>query len=571
MTLYRLMDRNTIAAFLFIAIILILYPLYLEIITPEKIKPPGDNIQTSRRYEVLTENTTEKIKTENVETRAGRLYTVYDSPAEEKNITINSNLYQAIISSIGGGSIVSFRLKHHLLKNDSTVNLIDDKNKRSLYLSFVSIDGDPIVLKKPWETDTSLRKIDVTEKSETIIFQQKVIYNDQNYLIEKRLTFHPNSYSIDMFLNLSELSDIIHLGNYAVTWSGGLPQTENNPKDELTWFGGYVYQAGKPYAFEKLSSGIKDDPSYWGKVSGNTDWIAVRSKYFVSALIPEDGTGPVEVNLGKARDNQNVYSYKAHFQAKEPGSRLSLYLGPLEYKRIKDLGVGLSSIMNFGIAPIRPISKGVLWLLKFLHQFIPNYGLVLVLFSVFVKILVYPLTKKSYQSTKEMQAIQPLVADLKEKHKKDPTKLNKATMKLYKEHGVNPLGGCLPLLLQMPLLFALFQVFRSTIELRNAPFIFWINDLSGPDIVYNLPFSLPIYGDHIAVLPLIMGITMFLQQKMMPTQASGQQKFMSYFMTGFFILLFNNFPSGLNLYYTLFNVFTILQQKYLTPSQQPAK
>ena len=565
------MDRNTIAAFLFIAIILILYPLYLEIITPEKIKPPGDNIQTSRRYEVLTENTTEKIKTENVETRAGRLYTVYDSPAEEKNITINSNLYQAIISSIGGGSIVSFKLKHHLLKNDSTVNLIDDKNKRNLYLSFISIDGDPIVLKKPWETDASLRKIDVTEKSETIIFQQKVIYNDQNYLIEKRLTFHPNSYSIDMFLDLSELSDIIHLGNYAVTWSGGLPQTENNPKDELTWFGGYVYQAGKPYAFEKLSSGIKDDPSYWGRVSGNTDWIAVRSKYFVSALIPETGTGPVEINLGKASDNQNVYNYKAHFQANEPGSRLSLYLGPLEYKRIKDLDVGLSSIMNFGIAPIRPISKGVLWLLKFLHQFIPNYGLVLVLFSVFVKILVYPLTKKSYQSTKEMQAIQPLVAELKEKHKKDPTKLNKATMKLYKEHGVNPLGGCLPLLLQMPLLFALFQVFRSTIELRNAPFIFWINDLSGPDIVYNLPFSLPIYGDHIAVLPLIMGITMFLQQKMMPTQASGQQKFMSYFMTGFFILLFNNFPSGLNLYYTLFNVFTILQQKYLTPSQQPDK
>ncbi len=565
------MDRNTITAFLFIAIILILYPLYLEIITPEKIKQPGGNTQTSSRHEIVTEKTTEKIETENAEATAGGRYAVYDSPAEEKNITINSNLYQARISSIGGGSIISFKLKHHFLKNDSTVNLIDDKNKRNLYLSFVSIDGDPIVLKKPWETDASLRKIDVTEKSETIIFQQKVIYNDQNYLIEKRLTFHPNSYSIDMFLDLSELSDIIHLGNYAVTWNGGLPQTENNPKDELTWFGGYVYQAGKPYAFEKLSSGIKDDPSYWGKVSGNTDWIAVRSKYFVSALIPETGTGPVEVNLGKAGDNQNVYNYKAHFQANEPGSRLSLYLGPLEYKRIKDLDVGLSSIMNFGIAPIRPISKGVLWLLKFLHQFIPNYGLVLVLFSVFVKILVYPLTKKSYQSTKEMQAIQPLVAELKDKHKKDPTKLNKATMKLYKEHGVNPLGGCLPLLLQMPLLFALFQVFRSTIELRNAPFVFWINDLSGPDIVYHLPFSLPIYGDHIAVLPLIMGITMFLQQKMMPTQASGQQKFMAYFMTGFFILLFNNFPSGLNLYYTLFNVFTILQQKYLTPSQLPAK
>ena len=565
------MDRNTIAAFLFIAIILILYPLYLEVITPEKIKTPGSNRQTSRQHETVTEKTTEKLETEKAGDMASDQYAVYDSPAEEKNITINSNLYQAKISTIGGGSIVSFRLKHHLLKNDSTVNLINDKNKRNLYLSFVSIDGDLIVLKKPWETDASLKKIDVTEKSETIVFQQKVLYNDQNYLIEKRLTFHPNSYSIDLFLNLSELSDIIHLGSYAITWSGGLPQTENNPKDELTYFGGYVYQAGKPYAFEKLSSGIKDDPSYWGKVSGNTDWIAVRSKYFVSALIPETGTGPVEVNLGKANDNQSVYNYKAHFQANEPGSMVSLYLGPLEYKRIKDLGVGLSSLMNFGFAPIRPISKGVLWLLKFLHQFIPNYGLVLVLFSVLVKILVYPLTKKSYQSTKEMQAIQPLVAELKEKHKKDPTKLNKATMALYKEHGVNPLGGCLPLLLQMPLLFALFQVFRSTIELRNAPFVFWINDLSGPDIVYHLPFSLPVYGGHIAVLPLIMGVTMFLQQKMMPTQASGQQKFMSYFMTGFFILLFNNFPSGLNLYYTLFNVFTILQQKFLTPPQQPTK
>jgi len=565
------MDRNTVAAFLFIAIILILYPLYLEFITPEKIKTPDGNIQTSSRYEITTEKTTEKIETENAKERADDLYAVYDFPSEEKNITINSNLYRATVSTLGGGSIVSFRLKHHLLKNDSTVNLIDDKNKRNLYLSFVSIDGDLIVLKKPWETDVSLKKIDVTEKSETITFQQKVIYNNQNYLIEKSLTFYPNSYSIDLFLNLSELSDIIHLGNYAVTWSGGLPQTENNPQDELTYFGGYVYQAGKPYAFEKLSSGIKNDPSYWGKVSGNTDWVAVRSKYFVSALIPETGTGPVEVNLGKENDNQYVYNYKAHFQANEPGSRLSLYLGPLEYKRIKDLDVGLSSLMNFGIAPIRPISKGVLWLLKFLHQFIPNYGVVLVLFSILIKILVYPLTKKSYQSTKEMQAIQPLVAELKEKHKKDPTKLNKATMALYKEHGVNPLGGCLPLLLQMPLLFALFQVFRSTIELRNAPFVFWINDLSSPDVIYHLPFSLPVYGGHIAVLPLVMGVTMFLQQKMMPTQASGQQKFLSYFMTGFFILLFNNFPSGLNLYYTLFNVFTILQQKFLTPPQQPAK
>jgi YidC/Oxa1 family membrane protein insertase len=121
----------------------------------------------------------------------------------------------------------------------------------------------------------------------------------------------------------------------------------------------------------------------------------------------------------------------------------------------------------------------------------------------------------------------------------------------------------------MPLLISLFQVFRSTIELRGAPFVLWIKDLSSPDTVVDLPFTIPVYGDHIAVLPILMGITMFLQQKMMPTQASSQQKYMSYFMTVFFTLLFNNFPSGLNLYYTLFNLLTILQQKYLTPAATP--
>ena len=181
---------------------------------------------------------------------------------------------------------------------------------------------------------------------------------------------------------------------------------------------------------------------------------------------------------------------------------------------------------------------GVLWLLKYLNGWIPNYGIVLILFSVVVKIVVYPLTKKSHQSSKEMQALQPEIAKLKEKHKNNPQKLNQATMGLYKEHGVNPLGGCLPLLIQMPLLISLFQVFRSTIELRGAYFVGWITDLSAPDVVFRLPFSIPLYGDGFAILPIIMGVTMFVQQKMMPTQASGQQKFMSYFMTGFFVLLF---------------------------------
>ena len=220
--------------------------------------------------------------------------------------------------------------------------------------------------------------------------------------------------------------------------------------------------------------------------------------------------------------------------------------------------------MNFGWAIIRPISKGVLWTLKSMHGYIPNYGVILIVFSIMVKLIVYPLTKKSYESTKAMQAIQPEISSLRDKHKNNPTKLNKATMELYKKKGVNPMGSCLPILLQMPLLIALFTVFRSTIELRGEPFVFWINDLSAPDIIFNLPFKVPIYGDYVCALPIIMALSMYAQQKMMTVGGpqQEQQKMMQYFMMGFFFLLFNSFPSGLNLYYTLFNVLTIIQQKF---------
>ena len=162
------MDRNTISAFLLIAIILIFYPIYLKIITPEKPKTFSDNSQTYSPQKVPIERKTETIKTEENTAEYGDSHTVFDLPSEEKKITINSNLYQATVSNLGGGSIISFKLKNYLLKNDSTVNLIDDKNKRNLYISFISIDGDLIELKKPWETDTPDRTLDVTRKSKTI-------------------------------------------------------------------------------------------------------------------------------------------------------------------------------------------------------------------------------------------------------------------------------------------------------------------------------------------------------------------------------------------------------------------
>tara|TARA_Y100000590_G_C15237700_1_gene832527 strand:- start:6 stop:695 length:690 start_codon:yes stop_codon:yes gene_type:complete len=222
--------------------------------------------------------------------------------------------------------------------------------------------------------------------------------------------------------------------------------------------------------------------------------------------------------------------------------------------------------MSLGWAIFRPLGRLVTWSLAKLYTLIPNYGLVVILFAFIVKILLNPLTKQSFVSNKKMQALQPEIQKLKEKYKNDPQRASRAQMELFKERGVNPMGGCLPLLLQMPILISFFTVFRSTIEFRGAPFVAWISDLSAPDTL------LSIGGFPINVLPVFMGLTMFLQQKMMATPgAGGQQKFMLYFMNVFFLFLFYSFPSGLNLYYSVFNVLSIVQQKYFIPDVVPEK
>jgi len=362
---------------------------------------------------------------------------------------------------------------------------------------------------------------------------------------------------MDIEIDVSSVSDDILGGGFLFSWPGGLPTTEKDTITEKTYFGAYLYQGG-----ELLDIKAGSGETFKNEYKGQTDWVAIRTKYFVTALLDNGSNQIMGSTISASNTTKELYDIAIELPTNQKVD-VSLYLGPLEYDRVKNLNANLESIMNFGWTIIRPISKGVLWTLKSMHNYIPNYGIILIIFSIMVKLIVYPLTKKSYQSTKAMQALQPEINNLKEKYKNNPTKLNQATMELYKKKGVNPLGSCLPMLLQMPLLIALFTVFRSTIELRGEPFVFWIKDLSAPDIIFNLPFKIPIYGDYVCALPIIMALSMYAQQKMMTVDGANQeqQKLMQYFMMGFFFLLFNSFPSGLNLYYTLFNVLTIAQQK----------
>ncbi|OQY12637.1 MAG: hypothetical protein B6I31_02815 [Desulfobacteraceae bacterium 4572_19] len=212
------------------------------------------------------------------------------------------------------------------------------------------------------------------------------------------------------------------------------------------------------------------------------------------------------------------------------------------------------------------IAKPCLWLMNFIYKFIPNYGVAIIILTILIKLLFWPLGNKSYKSMAEMKKLQPLMMEIREKYKNDKQRMNKEVMGLYKTYKVNPMSGCLPMIVQMPIFFALYRMLYSAIELRHAPFFGWITDLSAPDRLFHFGFQIPFMDPPcgIPVLTLIMGGTMILQQKMSPPAGDPTQAKMMMLMPVFFTFIFINFSSGLVLYWLVNNVLSISQQYYIT-------
>jgi YidC/Oxa1 family membrane protein insertase len=234
---------------------------------------------------------------------------------------------------------------------------------------------------------------------------------------------------------------------------------------------------------------------------------------------------------------------------------------------VEALGVGLETNIEMGMNFIRPVSVAVLWAMKSVYKFVPNYGWVIVIISILTKVLFYRLTHKSFKSIKEMQDLQPRIQALKEKYGADRRRLSEETMKLYKEAGVNPLGGCLPMLLQMPVFIALFNVLSYMIELRGAHFVGWITDLSQQDVLFKLPIGLPLIGDNFSLLPIIMGASMWAQSKLggSPTgqPSPGIPPGFNTLLPIVFTVLFYKMPSGLVIYWTINTALSVVQQYYI--------
>ncbi|HPN42585.1 MAG TPA: membrane protein insertase YidC [bacterium] len=579
------MNKKTILAFLLIGFILILVntPFYQKLVNPKGYEARQKAIAQRQQQALqqqdqpastpapITELQPAHQPEENqiiqpgLTPPAGIVY----ANKPERLFTIETDLYTAQFSS-HGAVLKQWNLKKYQDTNKNNVQMIPTDAAGTFAIQFETINGDTL--------NTAMLSFDINADSVILLQNQdnatlSFITNiTETGQLLKVYEFSNNSYQVKLDVSLINLDTFISGKAYSLIAPDGLLSTEKILKDDM------MYAKAGFAANGKINKNYKAN-GHLNKIQASIDWVGVRTKYFTLSIIPQDRKGDYAEIIGHelpvpglTKDKWKKFAIglvMPYLGETRQENSFILYIGPLDSDLLKTLQVKLEDFLDMGAKIIYPFSVAILWSFKKLHLFIPNYGIVLIIFSILIKIIIYPLTHKSFESMKRMQSLAPKLNELKEKYKSDPQRLNQETMKLYKQEKVNPMGSCLPTLLQLPLLWALFIVFRTTIELRHEPFFWWIKDLSNPDTIATLPFAIPLYGDSINILPLFMGITMFIQQKM--TMTDPKQKMLLYFMPIFLTLLFNSFPSGLNLYYALFNILSIIQQKWLVPDTQPVQ
>ena len=589
------MDKQTVLAFILIGALLILW-MYLNAPEPQRQLPTKSSDSTlvtdttaqeqlqQKPKKVLPkkEEITKKEKPASEDSlKYGKYFTLPSKP--EKIITLENDLVKMEFSTHGGNILKYYLKKFHNwysagVENDSAnfyqthVQLIKASKGGDYDLSFVSIDGKAINTAN-LDFDVKLNKPVYKLTGNDSVIVTFTLNISENKYIKKIYVFYGDKYSLKSEIELRGMNNIISNNTYDLVWDNGIRFVEYNSVDEANYSDASVYYGGDQVVVDASSVKEKKQENFNGRI----DWVAVRNKYFAAIIAPRDPSKVDGAYIEGSRKDiaNNGVSESYNVQLIVPFNNtdfekntFTLYIGPVDYGILNKYGNHLSAIVDFGSFfglkfLVRPIAIYILLpLFNFLHLFIPNYGVVIIVFSLIIKFVLYPLTKSSYQSMKKMQLLQPKITELKEKYKDDPQKVNKETMKLYSTYGVNPAGGCLPLLLQMPIFIALWGLFRVAIELRQKPFIFWITDLSRPDIIYHMSFKLPIFGiDQLSGLAMLMGVTTFFQQKM--SMKDPKQQALVYVMPIMLTILFMSFPSGLNLYYFMFNVLSIAQQYYI--------
>jgi YidC/Oxa1 family membrane protein insertase len=467
-----------------------------------------------------------------------------------KEITVDTDLYTLIITE-DGAAVKSFVLKNYKESHNSDslgMELVQTDASQGLPLQFSW--GSAVPSRLLYTSDADKLHLSADQTAGSLHF---VATSASGLQVERVYSFNNNSYLMDLSVTVSNNGEAplqgtpqVHLVNTPFGKTG-------SPADRFLFNGPATFLNG-----ELLQIKPDDFKDGTKSLQGRVDWAGYEGNYFLCAVLPGSETPQTFTMQGNA--DLTYTQLAGALDTIQPKGTVTYqyhaFYGPKKLQMLKAIGYNLDKSVNFGWFDV--IAKPTLWLLNMFYGVFHNYGIAIILVTVLFKGLFWPISQKGLKSMKNMQKLQPKMAKIKEKYKDDPTKMNQEVMNLYKTYKVNPLGGCLPMVLQIPVFFALYKVLLQSIELRHAPFMLWITDLSAPDRLY-LGFDIPYLGG-LPVLTLLMGASMFLQQKMSPTTADPTQAKIMMFLPVVFTFMFINFSSGLVLYWFVNNLLSILQQ-----------
>lgn len=468
-------------------------------------------------------------------------------------IKVQTDVFLAEIDTVGGDLRRLDLLKHHDTDDKTKLlTLYEDKGSRT-YVAQSGLIGNGLPNHKTtYTTKISAYKIAENEKQVLV----KLDWSDASGItVEKTYTFHKDSYLIEVGYEIANnsASRITPHAYYQLLRDGNAPQ--GDPKFITTYTGPAVYTDKEK--FQKIDFSDIDKGKEKFAKQANDGWIAMLQHYFFSAWLPENNL-PREFYTKKIGELYTA-GVIVPVAAIEPGAKLStkmaLYAGPQEQDNISKLAPGLDLVVDYGMLTV--IATPIFWVVQLIYKFVQNWGIAIILLTVLIKLAFYPLSAKSYRSMAAMRVVSPKLQKLKEQYGDDRQRLHQAMMELYKTEKINPLGGCLPVIVQMPVFIALYWVLLYSVEMRQAPFMAWIQDLSAPDPYY--------------VLPIVMGITMIIQTKLNPTPPDPIQAKVMMIMPVAFSVFFFFFPAGLVLYWLVNNIISIAQQWQITRSVELAR
>jgi YidC/Oxa1 family membrane protein insertase len=576
-------DRNTVTGLILIFLITIAWFYYTapsqeQIERQQREKAARDSIAALNLPPVQPEIRSESVQDQEVTPQTSMGFFAQADSAQQVDLRmsrVETPLYTVDFSNKGAGP-VRLELHDFLTWDGQRVQLISDTTKSVYSLGFTSaqnynIDTHRLMFVPQFEGD-SFQLAD----GDSLQMAYDLPMGDRGS-VRYVYTLYGGTYEIGLDIQFLGAEALISSRTMEFGWNSTLNYSERYLSTEAPSVAAYSYAGGELEQFMLTSPGREEKI-----VNGDISWVSTKTKFFTQIIKPlqsSDGAYFTAQRIGEDTDPAAQRNYTSAIRSALPQSNTlsyKLFIGPLSYSHLREFDEHAFDVVDMGYAFMRWFSDplvrfAIIPYFVFFSGFIENYGILIIIFALLIKIVLYPLTKKSFESMAAMREIQPEMKLIQEKYKEDPQKQQQAMLKLYKEAKVNPLGGCLPNLLQLPILVTLWMFFQNSILIRQKPFL-WADDLSAPDVILSLPFNIPLLGDHISGFVLLMTITMIVQMQISgQTAPNNQMKVLTYILPVMMFVFFNNIASGLSLYYMIYNVLSIAQQMLINKQIDHAK